>query len=378
MRRLSEIPNDKRVLYIISTALVCLLLLLLILPIGQYKLILSLLLVAFAVATCLAVKKRSILSMHKWQVLFLIAVSAVLYLMIYYLTGIHFGFVRFHAGLSWSSFAKNIIPIAIIIIAIEIIRAVLLAQQNKLASILVFVSCVAVDMLISGSMGKIVEFNGFMDAVGMVFMPAITSGVLYHYLSKNYGMYPNIVFRLVTTLYAYIIPIQPAMPNAIKAFFRLFVPIILFLFIRALYEKNKSFVRRKGRIASVVASAFVAVVMISIVMLVSCQFSVGMIVIGSDSMTGEFNKGDAVIYHEYEDQKIQPGQVIVFNKNNIKVIHRVVDIQTINGQTRYYTKGDANDNVDDGYITRSDIVGITSLKVSYVGYPTLWLRGLFE
>jgi hypothetical protein len=54
-----------------------------------------------------------------------------------------------------------------------------------------------------------------------------------------------------------------------------------------------------------------------------------------------------------------------------------VDIKKINNQNRYYTKGDANDNLDAGFITDSDIVGVTNIKVSYIGYPKLWIRNIF-
>ena len=95
-------------------------------------------------------------------------------------------------------------------------------------------------------------------------------------------------------------------------------------------------------------------------------------------MTGELNKGDAVIYEAYDGQYIQEEDVVVFRKNDILVVHRVVDIERINDQNRYYTKGDANDAKDDGYITDENIEGIVLFKISYIGYPSLWIRDLFK
>ena len=96
---------------------------------------------------------------------------------------------------------------------------------------------------------------------------------------------------------------------------------MIFIFIRALYEKRSSITSRRSRVGAIAGSAVGAIVMISIVMLISCQFKYGLVVIGSESMTGEINKGDAIIYESYEDQKITEGQVIVFTKNNTRVIH---------------------------------------------------------
>ena len=60
------------------------------------------------------------------------------------------------------------------------------------------------------------------------------------------------------------------------------------------------------------------------------------------------------------------------------VVHRVVDIEIINGVARYYTKGDANEDMDMGYIVDSNIVGVVNYKLPAVGFPTLWMRKLFK
>ena len=115
-----------------------------------------------------------------------------------------------------------------------------------------------------------------------------------------------------------------------------------------------------------------------VIMLVSNQFYLGSLVIATDSMTGELNKGDVIIFERYEEQQIIEGQVIVFESKDSLIVHRVVDIKIINGNTRYFTKGDANEDWDSGYRTQADILGTTDIKLSYAGYPTLWLRELLK
>jgi signal peptidase len=112
-------------------------------------------------------------------------------------------------------------------------------------------------------------------------------------------------------------------------------------------------------------------------MLISCQFRYGILVVGSGSMTGSIDMGDAVIYERYDEQIIQEKEVIIFAYNGIQTIHRVTNIKSVNGEVRYYTQGDANPTPDTGYRTDADIFGIVKLRVRYFGYPTLWLRDLF-
>ena len=114
------------------------------------------------------------------------------------------------------------------------------------------------------------------------------------------------------------------------------------------------------------------------IMLVSCQFRYGILVVGSRSMENTINIGDSVVYKSYNGEKLVEGQVIVFNYNGIKTIHRIIDIKNFNGEYRVYTKGDSNSAMDYGYRTKSDVEGVVFLKVKYIGYPTLWVHKLFS
>ena len=76
---------------------------------------------------------------------------------------------------------------------------------------------------------------------------------------------------------------------------------------------------------------------------------------------------------------IEEGDVIVFTKDErTLVVHRVVDIQSVDGKIYYTTKGDANNGSDSGYVVASDIRGIVRFKVSHIGHPTLWLRDILS
>ena len=114
-------------------------------------------------------------------------------------------------------------------------------------------------------------------------------------------------------------------------------------------------------------------------MLISCQFKYGILVIGSGSMTGTLNKGDAVFYERFDgDKEIDVGDVIIFKQNDKKIVHRVVDKKTVNGEIRYTTKGDANGQNDDDYITNNDVVGVSKFRILYIGYPSIWIRDMYS
>ena len=190
-------------------------------------------------------------------------------------------------------------------------------------------------------------------------------------------MYPNITYRLITTLYLYIIPYVPAMADSLYSLYKLGFHIATFVFIDALYDKKvKRALRKKSKLEIPITVIAVGLIL-GFVMLISNQFRYGALVIATPSMTGELNVGDAALFERYDEQIIVEGQVIVFEKDDSMIVHRVVKIEKINGITRYSTKGDANDELDSGYVYDGNIVGLVQMKVPYVGYPTIWLRSLF-
>lgn len=376
--------TDKRNIRIASVTLLAALLTALVMPLGESgRIIAAILLLPAAAIIPLLIKKREIPSFHKGQVLLITSAIALVCVMIYFLSGIKFGFYKNPYGLtSFSNFLKFFLPVTVIIVCSERLRYVLMSQKDKLAHVLCYFSFVVADMLIISNIPSVTSFNRFMDLVAGALLPAILSNLLFNYLTKRYAMYPSLVFRLITTLYAYTFSIKSGVEDSILNFFKLLIPIATFLFIDALYEKKRKLalgnVSRAWKIASVTLTVVVLIIMVGTVMLVSNQFKYGSLVIATESMSSELNKGDVVLFEQYSNQEIKEGAVIIFEDHGSLIVHRVVDIEIINGSSRYYTKGDANEDNDIGYRMQSDIVGLVRYKLPMLGHITLWMRSFFK
>ena len=370
--------KDRKVLYAISLSIFAVLLLAVTLPYGgSSRIIAALLLLTAAVVARFLFKKRSILRIERRQVLLLMGVIALLCLTLYYLSGLRFGFYRNAYFISGFVLTRYVLPITVTVVATEYLRYVLLSQNSKFATVLTYLSAITAEMLLESNLSQIHNFYGFMDLVGLTLLPAVTANVLYCHTSRRFGMAPNILYRLIIALCVYFIPIRPAIPDALYAFAKLLIPLAVYFFLRLLYEKRQSVARRKTSKWTYVGIGITVLLLTGLVMIVSCQFRVCALVIATESMTGELNKGDVTVYVRYDDQTIEEGQILVFRKGDATVVHRVIRIEHINGVTRYYTKGDANDDADLGYVTESDIIGLASMKIPYLGYPTLWVRDMF-
>lgn len=84
----------------------------------------------------------------------------------------------------------------------------------------------------------------------------------------------------------------------------------------------------------------------------------GLYVVKSSSMEPALAVGQAVVTtSDYQD--LQVGDIIVFSyvESSFYICHRIVEINEVEGQTRYVTKGDNNSAVDSGYVTVENILG---------------------
>ena len=331
-----------------------------------------------AVVAYRLLRKRSSVSVHSRGVLFVVVLVAVIYPVLVLLSGLKFGFYRADVTFSFLSFFTFVLPIAVTIIATEIIRGSFLGQKGWLPALFAYFIGVFFETLMQTTFSHVTGFNRFMDLVGLAFLPALAAGALYQYTAKRYGLRPAIVYRLIVTLFPYIVPIKSGIPDSLVSMLSLLVPLLLLLLLRLFYGKTEKRASKRTPRWVYAMSGVVALLMISFVMLISCQVRFCLLVIATESMTGEIDKGDAVIYEQFSDQVIREGDVIVFNKYDLVFVHRVIEVSRIDGENRYVTKGDANDDADVGYITDVDVIGVVGAKIPYVGYPTLWLKQAFE
>lgn len=370
--------KDKRILYIISVITFVLLLGVSFVDTENSKITCAALLIPITLATYFLIRRRRALSINKRDVLILSTLLAIMFSILTQFTGLLLEFGKNPYFVNIERVITAVIPITVIIISTEIIRYVMLMQNDRFASVMSYLSCVIAEVMTFSHISEIDSFNRFMDLVGLTLFPAISANFYYHFISKRYGMIPNIAYRLITTLYIFFIPMITSLPDSLTSCIKIVYPVIALAFTAALFEKKKKKAVKKGKKLSAFGIVLTAIITAGSTMLISCQFKFGALVIATESMTGEINKGDMIIYEQYEGQSIKEGQVIVFLQYGSQIVHRVTKVECINGQYRYYTKGDANESPDPGYRVASDIIGLTDAKIPMIGYPTLWLREIIK
>ena len=87
----------------------------------------------------------------------------------------------------------------------------------------------------------------------------------------------------------------------------------------------------------------------------------------SGSMETQISAGDVVVVKETETQNLKKGDIIAFKEGDIVITHRIDELVIEDGNVKYITKGDNNQSVDIGSITRENIVGKMIYKINGLG-----------
>ena len=361
-------------IYIIEILLIVILSLALFVSNVFDKKILALVLVLISALVCYLVKKKKPLSIFDRQVTLLMIGFGIIYIIIFYLMG----YYKSTSTFSFYTIYHFILPFVAIIISSELLRKRLLMQNGKASKILTFISMVLIDLVIYTGVYDVTKLDDMLTVLGFILFASISCNLLYNYITIRYGSKSVIIYRMITVLYAYFIPYIPDVYLFFRSFLRIIYPYIIYLILEWTYSKTNYATAYNDRKKNILSITTVLIVMSLIIALISCRFRYGIIVVGSGSMTGSINKGDAVVFEQYHNEPLKEGEVIIFKNINVDTVHRIVSIENINGVYRYYTKGDANQENDDGYRTKEDIKGIIRLKIPYIGYPTLWVRDIFD
>lgn len=314
-------------------------------------------------------------NINSFHALLMITFFGFIYLAFIYILGFYFGYYKSATLFSFWTVKNYILPFSLIIIFSEMIRESLIVCKNKLSKILLFLLMFLIDIYIYFGSYDLSKLSEFADAFGYVISVSFFNNLFFHYYCKNFDCRGVIAYKLITTLYQFIIPVIPDLFTFLQVFIKLTYVYIMYYFMNDTFSKSKkiSYNRKQNVIPTIFVFAFSAI----ICMLISCKFKYGLMVVASESMHGTFEKGDAVIFVAYTDQTLNKGDIILFEYEDIILIHRIVNISRVGLEYRYTTKGDDNSFNDKGYSTKDNIVGKYILHIKYIGYPTLWIRDIF-
>jgi signal peptidase len=123
-----------------------------------------------------------------------------------------------------------------------------------------------------------------------------------------------------------------------------------------------------------VAAALLLTVLAGLVVAAVAPQAVGFSahVVVSGSMAPRINVGDVVLTQPVSAAELRPGQVLLFDdpqRPGGLLLHRLVSFDAAGALV---THGDANQSDDSVHVVASDVRGVATLRVPWVGLPAQW------
>lgn len=319
---------------------------------------------------------KSKLNPTKKKIVIITIITVIIGIAITYAVGAFVGFLKNGYSLAPLNIIKNIATPIFIVVFMELFRYNAIRANKDKFKIIVLITILLT--ILEMQMTSAVVTNWGLKEIFIVtttlIIPAIAKNMLLSYLTYEVGYQPCLIYRLILELYIYFVPYLPHFGDYLNSMFGLIMPMVIFVYAsREIGDHEEGmqqeFVTKKSRLIEIPIYIFIFIV----IALISRVFPIFALGVGSESMTGAINKGDAVIAIKVAKENISENDVIVFQAQDKILIHRVVEIEKINGIEHYRTKGDVNGTRDDIDITMDNIYGKVKFRIPYIAYPSVWL-----
>ena len=311
-------------------------------------------------------------------------IFSIVYELFIYICGIFLGFLKSGYSLSLISIFRNIIPFAMIIFTGEILRHefMIKGEKKKIFFILTLILFILIDSSANIFIYNIDSSRVALEAICLIVIPSMSKNLLLTYWMNKFGILANVIYLCITSLLVFLIPIIPDFNKYLQAIIALVYPAIVYFITKAILKDYKKENSVGSKILSKVVTIIVIVFSLTIIALTSGIFKYYFLTIGSGSMRDKIDIGDVVIVKKLktsELNEIEVGKVLVFKMDNKVIVHRVVDIKKDNdGSLLFKTKGDANKENDNWYVSEGAVIGTTDHLIPMVGLPSVWLYEFIE
>lgn len=309
-------------------------------------------------------------------------IAMIIYIIIYFLSGLVFGFERTPYSKSLVNIIKNIWFFGSVVVFQELIREDLIKNNKK--SVLNFVIMTIIfsllDINVSNATTQFGDVQSGFIFVSTTVIPAFVSSAIMTYLVYISGCKSSIIYRLFMLLPPFLVPIVPNYDWFATAIMGITVPLGVYVYLNYVHVNKSERLSKRDRrkynpIVYVPVFVFIAVLAGFVIGLFKYQ----PIAVLSGSMSPTFNRGDAVVIEKLNTQEkneLKKGDIIQFVSGTKYVVHRINDITNDEyGNKLFITKGDHNNAIDYDKVHLENVKGKVAFIIPFIGYPSVWLSG---
>ncbi len=314
-----------------------------------------------------------------------VVIAVILYLIVYFLSGLVFGYQYSPYSHDIGKILVNIWSYIPAFICQEYVRSILVNYTSRKKYILAIVTVlfVAVELNYTEIDKNFANMQTSFEYISSVLIPSVVKNSLFTYIATIAGFIPNIIYRSVIQVVFFITPIFPNLDWFGTALFEIITPSIVYFYMNyAQIKVEENVSRRRINRDNPLNILPIYAILIMFVGFVLGLFKNEPVAIVSNSMVPAFSRGDVVVVRKLdvdETDKLKVGDVLQYEADGRYIVHRIVKIkEDDNGAFTYITKGDNNNAPDSNPVTESQIRGVVKYVIPKIGYPSVWLNDMFS
>jgi signal peptidase I len=293
------------------------------------------------------------------------------------LVGLLFGFGSSPYAHNFFGLLQNGFYLASFLIGMEMARATLLASSKKWPLInMILVSLLM--LLLQEPYYRFMSLSGGPETIrflGDEILPGFSSNFLASFLAMLGGPLAAISYRAILFAFEWGSPILPNINWAITALIGTLVPITGLFYIQKTYFSPASTGQSQTHSGKSSTLPWIIVLLVAVfaIWFNTGAFGVRPFLISGYSMKPTFVLGDIVIVQPVKTPDIRVGDIIRYTRDNISIVHRVLQIQNANGELVFITRGD-NNNVEDSPVPETLVDGKVVGMIPKIGWVSIGLK----
>ena len=327
----------------------------------------------------LMMKEKSIVRQQMTTLAFLFG---VVFITIQLISGMLLGFGKNPASMTISGILYNTFCVGTVLVGREVIRTYTLCsfRRKKMIKVLIFI--IMLFTLTDLNINRILAVKSSKDVVivlAQYILPILCKNIFATFLVLYGGAKASIIYLGMLLAFEWLSPILPLLPWLGVALIGVVIPLLGTSVVVEKHHKLTKFI--KG--IETKRESILSYVVPSIIIVATIWFMVGVFpyypsAIVTGSMKPMIQPGDVVIINKIESleamKELEVGDIIQFERNDLMINHRIIEIIERDGQTLYQTKGDNNNVADTPLVEMKDIRGRIIQVVQKVGWPSVWLH----
>lgn len=339
------------------------------------------LLVLFFISYLFLGFQRNKMNSIRKETVTMIVICVLVYFIAIYGVGFITGFLKNSYSMNLLTMLGNIFSPIFIVIFEELFRYNLIRsnKDKKYLIVLVTIALIIFDL----SLNLFIEdyvFDVIFVKLTTIALPIFIKQSVMTYLSLELGYIPTLFYRLMMEIYVFVVPVIPDIGDYFISMLGIIMPLLIFMFTSRMMREYYNGVERDfSKSMFSVADIPFACVIILLMILISGILRYQLIGVASGSMHPTIDKGDAVLVDQnISVEKLQKGDIIAYTRDDLIIIHRIIDIDVQDDVVIFNTKGDANNADDDLKLRIEDIKGKVIFRIPYIAWPSVYLSEMFD